>query len=400
MSDPSQKSSDEKVWKRRGLFAAGAALVAAVVGKVTDHPVQAAAGGPVLLGAINSAGGDNTIVNTTGDFLIGLNGVASGTSVTGVQGDAYGPSAMGVTGLVWHETAPSVGVLGLAASTSGVGVSGRAAAPSGFTVGAKGESASPTGVGVIGRSIHGADLGDGVGMRGESAGGIAVFGVIPDTSTKSAIPVYGLNLSSFAGPGPGAGGFGVYGLSAKGHGLVGATGTAGGAAVVGATNGVSDAYAGAFYGPVVVSGAFTVFGAKSAAVPHPDGSHRRLYCVESPESWFEDFGKEQLQNGCMSVTIEPDFAAVVDLTDYHVFLTTYGSRDVLTVSAQSRTGFSVEADDSTSQARFSWRIVAKRKDIVAPRFEAVTVPPEPVLPSTSDVPPAQSSTLHRGASGR
>jgi len=31
-------------------------------------------------------------------------------------------------------------------------------------------------------------------------------------------------------------------------------------------------------------------GPKSAAVPHPDGTLRRLYCVESPESWFEDFG--------------------------------------------------------------------------------------------------------------
>ena len=44
--------------------------------------------------------------------------------------------------------------------------------------------------------------------------------------------MYGLNNSSFAGPGPGAGGFGVYGLSARGHGLVGATATTGGAAVV------------------------------------------------------------------------------------------------------------------------------------------------------------------------
>jgi len=40
-----------------------------------------------------------------------------------------------------------------------------------------------------------------------------------------------------------------------------------------------------------------VLGAKSAAVLFPDGSHRRLYCMESPESWFEDFGTGQLTNG-------------------------------------------------------------------------------------------------------
>ena len=33
---------------------------------------------------------------------------------------------------------------------------------------------------------------------------------------------------------------------------------------------------------------------RSAAVPHPDGFHRRLYCIECPESWFEDFGEGTL----------------------------------------------------------------------------------------------------------
>ena len=115
---------------------------------------------------------------------------------------------------------------------------------------------------------------------------------VPSIATDNAIAMYALNYSTYTGGGPGAGGFAIYGLSAKGHGLVGATAAAGAAAVVGATNGVAGAYAAAFYGPVIVGGDFTVVGgAKSAAVPHPDGSHRRLYCVESPESWFEDFGR-------------------------------------------------------------------------------------------------------------
>jgi hypothetical protein len=113
-------------------------------------------------------------------------------------------------------------------------------------------------------------------VYGQSTFSNAVRGVIPPTSSSNTIAIYRLNNSSFAGPGPGAGGFGVYGLSAKGHGLVGATAAAGGAAVVGATNGVAGAWAAAFYGPVIVSGDFIVLdGAKSAAVPHPDGTHRQ-----------------------------------------------------------------------------------------------------------------------------
>jgi hypothetical protein len=163
--------------------------------------------------------------------------------------------------------------------------------------------------------------------------------------------------------------------------LVGATAAAGAAAVVGATNGVSGAYAAAFYGPVIVGGDFTVVGgAKSAAVPHPDGSHRRMYCMESPESWFEDFGKGQLECGEATVQIDPDFAAVVDLEDYQVFLTEYGRHSDLCVVEQTTTGFCVQAKDDATTGRFGWRVVARRKDIERVRLEEVTIPPEPTLP--------------------
>jgi hypothetical protein len=84
----------------------------------------------------------------------------------------------------------------------------------------------------------------------------------------------------------------VYGYSA----------VAGGNAVVGL--GVSGALAGFFSGDVQVTGNFTVFGAKNAAVPHPDGSHRRVYSVESPESWFEDFGQSALSSGQAEVRLD------------------------------------------------------------------------------------------------
>ena len=200
-------------------------------------------------------------------------------------------------------------------------------------------------------------------------------GRFPRSPTRTRRPCTGSTTPSYAGPAPGAGGFGLYGLSARGHGLVGATAAAGAAAVVGATNGVAGAYAGAFYGPVIVGGDFTVVGgAKSAAVPHPDGSHRRLYCVESPESWFEDFGEGQLVDGRADITLDPDFAAVVNTDNYHVFLTAHADHDGLHVSGRRAAGFSVQARGGSSCATFSWRIVARRRDIAAPRLEQVDHP--------------------------
>jgi hypothetical protein len=247
------------------------------------------------------------------------------------------------------------------------------------------------GAGIAG--VLGVNGSGGPGVMGQSDSGNAVFGEIPVSSASNTIAIYGQNNSSFAGPGPGAGGFAVYGLSAKGHGLVGATAAAGAAAVVGATNGVAGAYAAAFYGPVVVGGDFLVVGgAKSAAVRHPDGSHRQLYCVESPESWFEDFGTGQLVDGRAEVAIEPGFAAVSVMDDYHVFLTGYDHDHLLHVTKRTPRGFAVQANAALAalQGRrecdisgtFSWRIVAKRKDIKGERLATVNVPPAPVLPPT------------------
>jgi hypothetical protein len=358
-------SETSQTLPRRGLLAAAAAFVAGLVANLSETPVSAGVDGDVVLGAPNPETTGTTITNTTaGSFALSLNcNSGAGTGLL-VNAGKFGVLAQG--GNAPQGGASSAGVLGQTNDNVSYGLWGINSAAGG--TGIRGEAFNGSGVGI-----------QGIGS-GSSDNAIGVSGLIPASSIVNAISVYGLNLSSYAGPGPGAGGFGLYGLSAKGHGLVGATATAGGAAVVGATNGVAGAYAAAFYGPVIVGGNFTVVGAKSAAVPHPDGSHRRLYCVESPESWFEDFGKGHLECGHAEVTIDPDFAAVAALDDYHVFLTDYGGRTHLSVTSQTPTGFRVETDDATSSTRFSWRIVAKRKDIPAPRFEPVMVPPEPVLP--------------------
>ena len=257
------------------------------------------------------------------------------------------------------------------------------------------------GIGVAGiAGIVPGGLPAGVGVFGLSnaESGVGVQGRIPVGTTANTVAVYGENFSTNPGPGPGGGGFGCYGFSLRGHGIVGATATPGGGAVAGSTNGLAGAFAGIFYGPLVVVG-----GTKSAAVPHEDGSHRLLYCVESPESWFEDFGNASLVRGSADVKIASDFGAVADMSDYHVFLTPYGNTRGLHVAARTPSGFQVqEHGGGKSDIAFAWRVVAKRKDVTAERLARVVLLPEPLHPTapppSSDEPaivPAPPKETHK-----
>ena len=98
--------------------------------------------------------------------------------------------------------------------------------------------------------------------------------------------------------------------------------------------------------------------------------------------------------GRAEVTIDPDFAALVDSSDYHVFLTEHDTHQHVIVKHRNATGFTVEADaelaalkdksPSELNGAFSWRVVARRKDIPGERLASVTIPAEPTLP---DAPP-------------
>jgi hypothetical protein len=139
--------------------------------------------------------------------------------------------------------------------------------------------------------------------------------------------------------------------------------------------------AGNFYGDVYIHGKLTAEGHKSAVVPHPDGSQRQLYCLESPDMWFEDFGKADLINGEANVTLDADFVSVVDSTDYYIFLTEYGDSEGLYISGQTPTGFQVrERRGGQSTLPFRYRVVARRADLSAARFEKVIAPTPPSLP--------------------
>lgn len=251
--------------------------------------------------------------DTNGDNVDGVQGFGSGT-FSGVAGFGGGNSG--------------TGVFGLGGGTGGPGVRG---------IGAGGPNTFPSAAGPVGVYGQAGPNGDGVqgvgsvGVRGVSGGAAGDTGVAAESNSSGELALVAL------GSGGGAAGF--------------------------------------FGGPVTIIGdLFVVGGTKSAVVPFPDGSHRQLYCLESPENWFEDFGFGHLTGGQAQVQLDADFAATVNTDAYHVFIAEYDDNNALFVTNRTNTGFEVRAKTSTRDATFSYRVVAKRKDIAPARLGTVTLP--------------------------
>jgi hypothetical protein len=265
--------------------------------------------------------------------------------------------------------------------------------------------------------------GNAVGVLGHAEKSVGVWGrstALPGvlgTATAHA-GVYGAAPIGVVGDGSG-GWVGVEGISGSQYGVYGhvdykspsdsMVGVFGAAAVdLGGGNPVGRA--GVFVGPVDIvdgdlrlDGNLVLWGTKSVAAKHTDGTHRLLYCVESPESQFEDFGEAQLVKGAAKVKLDRDFAGVADTRHYHVFLTPYGDSKGLYVSARSRNGFVVrEQGGGKSRLRFSYRVVAKRKHVATKRFQKVTRPKTPKLPTSLQRPDIdiQSGKAAAGRRGR
>jgi hypothetical protein len=303
--------------------------------------------------------------------VAGFGGGNAGTGVFGLGGGKNGPGVRGI-GAGGPNTNPSpqaVGVYGQAGSGNADGVQGRG-------------SGSFSGVAGFGDPTN--DLGTGIfglggGKNGPGVRGIAGGAQNRQSPTGSRVGVYGNGATGVVGES-----LDPFGVGAQGWGLVGVVGrntSPMGVAVTGLCqdyqgNTIPNSNAGAFVGNVIIDGNLQVTGTTSAVVPFLDGSHRQLYCLESPESWFEDFGFGQLVKGQTQIQLDPDFAATVNSGSYHVFITEYEDNNALYVTKRTSTGFEVRAKTSTANTTFSYRVVAKRKDIAPARLEKVTWPIE------------------------
>lgn len=325
-------------------------------------------------------GGGDTSGNTTG-FPVGVRGSVPDTGY-GVYGNAGNGTA------VYGNVTGGNGVTGVA--VTGNGVTGQAAR--GASKGVYGKHTGG-GYGVYGEGVNGHGVYGTVGDGGYGVTGVATtsYGVVGQSTSGTG--VYG----STSGAGNVAGGYftstTTYGIigntTAKGYsGLTGITSTPGVAALA-ASSTTTAAYAAYFTGTTVVQGDFYVVknpdgtgGGKYAAVAHADGSYRGVYCTESPEPWFEDFGEGKVVNGRADVALDPEFAALIHTDTYHVFLTAHSDQH-LHVPQRTPTGFRVAmttvgtVQGTTSAAveqTFSWRVVGKRKDIAGTRLPKVDLP--------------------------
>jgi hypothetical protein len=429
--DITQKAAnlaDQPLNRRRALRLLGtlaaAAGAAALVASRTEPASADGTEGPTAFNGPISA--------TSSTIAAAVTGTGSGAG-NGVSGSGYN---FGVSGMSTGSGGSS-GVLGISNTPEGLGVQGRSNTATG--TGVWGDSTEPNGMGgpgVYGSYTTASGTGGGFGVVGSSTGGTGVFGSttspsngpaavlginngagvsVAGSGTGGGIGVSGSTTSSAAsgvpavqgvngGTGPGVVGFssagtgvgggsgsgiGFGGISTSGSGVQGQSTT--GSAILGLSTG--SGLAGDFRGSVKITGTLTLMGMKSAAVHGKDGTLVRLYCMESPESWFEDFGSGQLSNGKVTVDLEPGFGAVVKTDSYHVFLTAHGETNGLHVTDRTPNSFTVhEGHGGTSNVSFSYRIVAKRKDIAGNRLEHVDELP-PVQPLTLPEFPSTPPTL-------
>lgn len=167
------------------------------------------------------------------------------------------------------------------------------------------------------------------------------------------------------------GGDGVYGYSGSGHGVHGEgwygvwghCSEISGYGVYGSTSSGTGVYGHSTSGTgVYYSGGLAGTGSKSCIVKTSKGP-TLLYCQESPENWFEDFGEGQLNAGRCYIELDPLFLETVTINDRNPMKVFIQLNDDCngTYVERGRTGFDViELQAGQSNARFTYRVVAKR----------------------------------------
>ncbi len=258
--------------------------------------------------------------------VVGLNSATSGTGA-GVHGESSSPSGSAVEGLNFATTGDeAIGVYGQSASSLGAGVEGLNTSTSGFADGVYGESVSAQGRGVTGTNL--ATNGNAVGVNGgtSSPDGYAVAGA-NTAKTGRSVGVYGETGNTSTG----------FGVLSKGK--------------IGTTS-------------VVISG-FPFL-----------GGLRAVYSMASPECWLEDFGSADLVVGAADVRLDAVFSAAVRTDNYKVFVVPEGDCSGLYVAAKGEQSFTVrELQGGTASVPFSYRVVARRQDVDAPRLAEVDLSP-------------------------
>ncbi len=271
-----------------------------------------ASAGPAIFSTSSSASADSNVGTTYGSYSYTSNG-----NYAGVYGEDVGVNGYGIWGVASDAT--GYGVYGSDYTNGATGVFG-----GGGTTGVYGNGGS---TGVYGYS--------GAGYGGEFADGNGDFGVVGNETD----------------------GFGGWFLDAAGdYGRIGD-------ALDGAA-GVFDNTAGTFMYISYGSSGYITNGTKSTEVKDESNQERLLFCNESPEVMFEDYGEGQLTNGKAHITLDPLFAKNVSITSKHplrVYVQLEGDCKGVYVTNKSANGFDVkELSQGTSYVSFQWHIICNR----------------------------------------
>lgn len=124
-------------------------------------------------------------------------------------------------------------------------------------------------------------------------------------------------------------------------------------------------------------GNFTVFNGSKSAIVSTSQGQRKLYCEESSQVWFAEYGSGRLTNGTAVIRIDPLFAETVNLErPYHVFVQLNDTEcESVAVIHRRSDRFEVrERRGGVSNAEFSYRLVALRRGFEDARLEPVPPP--------------------------
>jgi hypothetical protein len=353
-----------------GAFTGYHGLLSVAVGSATGIGVLGAGNNGVYTLPPNGAGG-----SFTGSYIgaagFGTN-VAGGTGIIGAGNNAgalipsngSGGSFAGNTGSYSQSVlATGTGVVGLGngISTPGVISGGAGGAFTGNTAGAVGWGVNAgTGTGIIGVGNNIATPltyanGSGGAFTGTNAGDVSWATGAAGTGVIGA----GNNVTPTLHTGGSGGAFtgtlcGVYGNAT-------ATGGTRYGGYFATTNG-QYAYVGGRINNAnqKIIGTGTV----NTIVKNTKGDLITLTCPEAPEAVFQDFGIGQLINGFCHITLDPDLAINITISEEHplkVYITPEGDCNGVFVTNKSANGFDVkELQGGTSTVTFSWQIVATR----------------------------------------
>lgn len=211
-----------------------------------------------------------------------------------------------------------------------------------------------------GSAVYGQNTGTGIGVEGLSnnAAGQGMLAVNINTSGTGLISSGNNAALSYLIAGSGGSFNGVItGISASSS-----------------TGGIGEAVYTTQYGNVVRvnywSGAqqFKIngVGTVSTIVKDLNNEEVTMYCPESPEVLFTDYGQGQLVNGKAHIELDPIFTKNVTINEKHplrVFIQLEGDCNGVYVTNKTASGFDViELQNGTSNVNFQWNVVCNRAD--------------------------------------